>query len=144
VGHRPSPPGDVRGFDVVTGACSGPSTQWRKKEGEPGVGTWEKEPGPKQAMPTVWAPMSADEELGYVYLPVSTPTNDYYGGHRRRRLMATVWSVSTPATGKKVWHDSGYHGCGTTNAGAPPPDRHHRRGKGHQGGRAKVTKQAFV
>ena len=26
--------------------------------------------------------MSADEELGYVYLPVSTPTNDYYGGHR--------------------------------------------------------------
>jgi len=29
----------------------------------------------------VWAP-SADEELGYVYLPVITPTNDHYGGHR--------------------------------------------------------------
>ena len=26
--------------------------------------------------------MSADEDLGYVYLPTSTPTNDHYGGHR--------------------------------------------------------------
>lgn len=30
----------------------------------------------------VWAPMSGDEALGYVYLPFSTPANDYYGGHR--------------------------------------------------------------
>ena len=26
--------------------------------------------------------MSADEELGLVYLPFGTPTNDFYGGHR--------------------------------------------------------------
>ena len=30
----------------------------------------------------MWAPMSADPELGYVYLPVEAPTSDYYGGHR--------------------------------------------------------------
>jgi len=39
--------------------------------------------------------MSADEELGYVYLPISTPTNDFYGGHRRATAsMATASSVS--------------------------------------------------
>ena len=27
--------------------------------------------------------MSADEELGIVYMPVELPTGDYYGGHRR-------------------------------------------------------------
>ena len=26
--------------------------------------------------------MSGDEELGWVYLLIATPTNDYYGGHR--------------------------------------------------------------
>ena len=30
----------------------------------------------------VWAQMSADEELGIVYMPVELPTGDYYGGHR--------------------------------------------------------------
>ena len=30
----------------------------------------------------VWAQMSADPELGLVYLPVELPTGDYYGGHR--------------------------------------------------------------
>src|SRR5258705_96496 len=80
-GHRPSPPGDVRGFDVVTGRLL-----WTfhtvAQEGEPGVETWEKDSWKEAGNANVWAPMSADEELGYVYLPVSTPTNDYYGGHR--------------------------------------------------------------
>ena len=31
----------------------------------------------------MWAPMSADEELGYVYVPTTSPTNDMYDGHRR-------------------------------------------------------------
>ena len=79
--RRPSPPGDVRGFDVLTGR-----QLWTFKTvpqaGEPGVETWEKDSWKEAGNTNVWAPMSADEELGYVYLPVSTPTNDYYGGHR--------------------------------------------------------------
>jgi len=65
VGHRPSPPGDVRGFDVVTGRLL-----WTfhtvAQEGEPGVETWEKESWTEAGNANVWAPMSADEELGYV------------------------------------------------------------------------------
>ena len=30
----------------------------------------------------VWAPMSLDEARGLLYLPVSTPSNDFYGGDR--------------------------------------------------------------
>ena len=49
--------------------------------------------------------MSADEELGYVYLPVSTPTNDYYGGHRPGDgLYGESLVCLDAATGKKVWH----------------------------------------
>ena len=49
--------------------------------------------------------MSADEELGYVYLPVSTPTNDYYGGHRPGDgLYGESLVCLDVTTGKKVWH----------------------------------------
>jgi quinoprotein glucose dehydrogenase len=80
-GRRPSPPGDVRGFDAITGRLL-----WTfhtvAQEGEPGVETWENGSWKEAGNANVWAPMSADEELGTIYLPVSTPTNDYYGGHR--------------------------------------------------------------
>jgi quinoprotein glucose dehydrogenase len=49
--------------------------------------------------------MSADESLGYVYLPVSTPTNDWYGGHRLGdNLFADSLVCLEAKTGKRVWH----------------------------------------
>ena len=103
-GQRPSPPGDVSGFDVVTGRLL-----WTfhtvAQDGESGVETWEKESWKEAGNANVWAPMSADEELGYVYLPVSTPTNDYYGGHRPGDgLYGDSLVCLDAATGKKVWH----------------------------------------
>jgi quinoprotein glucose dehydrogenase len=49
--------------------------------------------------------MSANEELGYVYLPVSTPTNNYYGGHRLGdgRYGDSLVCIEA-ATGRKIWH----------------------------------------
>ena len=79
--HGKKPPGDVRGFDVRTG-----EELWAfhsiPEEGEVGVETWEEESWKHNGNANVWTLMSADEELGYVYLPFSTPTNDWYGGHR--------------------------------------------------------------
>ena len=50
-GTSPSPPGDVRGFDVRTGR-----QLWTfrtiPQAGEPGAGTWEKNPGDTRATPT--------------------------------------------------------------------------------------------
>jgi quinoprotein glucose dehydrogenase len=103
-GHRPSPPGDVRGFDVVTGRLLWTFHTVAQGE-ESGVETWENESWKEAGNANVWAPMSADEELGYIYLPVSTPTNDYYGGHRPGDGLYGESLVCLDATtGKKVWH----------------------------------------
>jgi quinoprotein glucose dehydrogenase len=49
--------------------------------------------------------MSADEELGYVYLPFSTPANDYYGGHRHGdNLFGETLVCLDAATGRRIWH----------------------------------------
>ena len=103
-GKRPLPPGDVRGFDIVTGRLL-----WTfhtvAQEGEPGVETWENESWKEAGNANVWTPMSADEELGYVYLPISTPTNDYYGGHRPGDgLYGDSLVCLDAATGTKIWH----------------------------------------
>jgi glucose dehydrogenase len=53
----------------------------------------------------MWAWPSGDEELGYVYLPLSTPTNDYYGGHRPGdNLFAESIVCLDVETGERVWH----------------------------------------
>jgi quinoprotein glucose dehydrogenase len=103
-GHRPSPPGDVRGFDIVTGKLLW--TFHTVPQGdEPGVETWEKESWKDAGNANVWAPMSADEQLGTIYLPVSTPTNDYYGGERPGDgLYGDSLVCLDAATGKKLWH----------------------------------------
>jgi quinoprotein glucose dehydrogenase len=103
-GKRPLPPGDVRGFDVATGRLL-----WTfhtvPQQGDAGVETWENESWKETGNANVWAPMSADEELGYVYLPVSTPSNDYYGGDRPGDgLYGDSLVCLNAATGKKVWH----------------------------------------
>ena len=144
-GHRPSPPGDVRGFDVVTGRLL-----WTfhtvAQGGEPGVETWEKDSWMEAGNANVWAPMSADEELGYVYLPVSTPTNDYYGGHRPGDgLYGESLVCLDAATGKKVWHyQLVHHGLWDyDNPAAPNLIDITVDGKPIKAV-AQVTKQAFV
>jgi quinoprotein glucose dehydrogenase len=66
--------------------------------------------------------MSADEELGYVYLPVSTPTNDHYGGHRPgNNLFAESVVCLEAATGKLVWHfQTTHHGLWDYDLPAAP------------------------
>ncbi len=104
-GQRPPPPGDVRGFDVVTGRLLWTFHTVAQQGDEPGAETWEKDSWKEAGNANVWAPMSADEELGYVYLPVSTPTNDYYGGDRPGDgLYGESLVCLDVATGKKVWH----------------------------------------
>ena len=144
-GKLPPPPGDVRGFDVVTGRLL-----WTfhtvAQEGEPGVETWEKESWKEAGNANVWAPMSADEELGYVYLPVSTPSNDYYGGHRPGDGLYGDSLVCLDATtGKKVWHyQLVHHGLWDYDTPAAPNLIDITVGGKPIKAIAQVTKQAFV
>jgi quinoprotein glucose dehydrogenase len=101
---RAMPPGHVRGFDARTG-----KVRWIfhaiPQAAEAGNETWEQQSGKTAGGANVWAPMSADEELGYVYLPFSTPSNDYYGGHRPGdNLFAESLVCLEAASGRRVWH----------------------------------------
>ncbi|HTM11548.1 MAG TPA: PQQ-binding-like beta-propeller repeat protein [Bryobacteraceae bacterium] len=73
--------GYVRGFDVRTG-----KRLWIfhtiPLKGEPGYETWEKGSAEYTGNTGVWTQVTVDEQLGLVYLPVESPTGDYYGGHR--------------------------------------------------------------
>ena len=106
---REMPRGDVQGFDVRTG-----KPLWVfhtiPQAGEFGNETWENESWKYTGNANVWTIMSADDELGYIYLPVSTPTNDWYGGHRLgNNLFAESLVCLEAKTGKRVWHFQTVH-----------------------------------
>ena len=105
--HPTTPPGHVRGFDIRTG-----KRKWIfhtiPQSGEFGNETWEEDSWKTTGNVNVWSTMSADEELGYVYLPVGTPTSDYYGGHRPGdNLFADSLVCLNAETGRRVWHFQG-------------------------------------
>jgi quinoprotein glucose dehydrogenase len=144
-GRRPSPPGDVRGFDINTGRLLWTFHTVAQGE-EPGVETWEKDSWKETGNANVWAPMSADEQLGYVYLPVSTPTNDYYGGHRLGDgLYGESLVCLDVTTGRKVWHyQLVHHGLWDYDPPAAPNLIDVTVGGKAIKAVAQVTKQAFV
>jgi quinoprotein glucose dehydrogenase len=113
--------GFVRGFDVRTG-----KRVWIFHTipvlGEFGNETWEKDSWSFTGNTAVWAPMSADETLGYVYLPVETPTNDFFGGDRPgNNLFADSLVCLDAKTGKRIWHyQLVHHGIWDYDTVAPP------------------------
>ena len=115
------PRGDIQAFDVRTG-----KRLWTfhtiPQEGEFGNETWENESWKYTGNTNVWTLMSADEELGYVYLPSGTPTNDWYGGHRLgNNLFAESLVCLEAKTGKRVWHfQSVHHGLWDYDLPAAP------------------------
>jgi len=52
------------------------------QEGDPARETWGKDSAEYVGNMAAWAPLTADEELGYIYIPLTAPTVSYYGGHR--------------------------------------------------------------
>ncbi|MFA5908818.1 MAG: PQQ-binding-like beta-propeller repeat protein [Vicinamibacterales bacterium] len=96
--------GLVRAFDVRTGKLL-----WTfntiPRPGEYGNDTWESESWAVNGNVGVWTQITVDEELGLVYLPVETPTADYYGGHRPgNNLFAESIVCVDLRTGQRKWH----------------------------------------
>src|SRR5206468_5194498 len=73
--------------------------------GEYGSETWERDSVFVNGNNGVWTQISADEELGMAYLPVETPTSDYYGGHRPGNNLFGESVVAVDLkTGLRKWH----------------------------------------
>ena len=97
-------PGYTRGWDVRTGRL-----KWTfntvPRPGEYGNETWEQDSWSYTGKVSGWTIYSADEELGYLYVPLNTAAPDYYGGHRLGdNLFSDTLLCLNIETGKRVWH----------------------------------------
>lgn len=102
-------PGWIRAFDVRTGQVRW-TFQTVPSKGEFGSETWADGSNEYAGKVTVWTMMSADEELGHVYLPTNTTAPDFYGAHRLGdNLFAESIVALDIATGKRVWHFQTVH-----------------------------------
>jgi len=96
--------GFVRGFDARTG-----KRVWIfhtiPMPGEFGIDTWQNDSWSYTGNTGVWGQITVDEEAGVVYLPVETPTGDFYGGHRPGNgLFGETLVALDLNTGKRLWH----------------------------------------
>jgi len=101
--------GFVRGYDVRTG-----KRLWIfhtiPKQGEVGYDTWLEGSAEYNGNTGAWAQMSADPDLGLVYVPTEMATGDYYGGHRPgNTLFADSIVALDVKTGKRTWHYQTVH-----------------------------------
>jgi quinoprotein glucose dehydrogenase len=101
--------GYVRGYDARTG-----KRLWIfhtiPQRGEFGYDTWLEGSAEFNGNTGVWAQMSADAELGLVYVPVEMPTGDYYGGNRPGdNLFADSLVALDVKTGTRKWHYQTVH-----------------------------------
>ena len=106
---KEAPPDDIRGFDAKTGKLL-----WTfhvvPRPGEFGEETWLNGSAAYSGNSGVWSLLSADEELGYVYLPLEEATGDYFGGTRPgNNLFAESILCLDAKTGKRVWHFQTLH-----------------------------------
>jgi quinoprotein glucose dehydrogenase len=96
--------GYVRGFDVRTG-----KRLWIfhtiPKKGDFGYDTWLNGSADYTGNTGMWTQLSVDEGLGLVYLPIESPTGDFYGGHRPGNdLFGESLVCVDLKTGERKWH----------------------------------------
>ena len=97
-------PGDILGYDARSGEFL-----WKfnviPQPGEYGHESWENDAWRYTGDISSWAPISADPELGIVYIPTNGVTIDYYGGHHPGdNLYGTSLIALDAATGERAWH----------------------------------------
>lgn len=106
---HPAPPGDIRAFDVRTGAL-----RWTfhtiPRPGEFGYDTWPKDAWKDAGAANNWAGMTVDTQRGIVYVPTGSAVFDFYGGDRvGNDLFADSLIALNAETGKMIWYFQGVH-----------------------------------
>jgi quinoprotein glucose dehydrogenase len=100
----PTPPGDVRAFDLRSGAL-----RWTfhtiPRPGEAGYETWPAEAWKFTGAANNWTGMALDVERGLVFVPTGSPAYDFYGANRTGdNLYANSLIALKADTGERVWH----------------------------------------
>ena len=116
------PPGDVQAFNARTGRRVWSFSPIPRSEKDDGAATWANESWRTAGHTNVWAPFSVDDRRGLIYLPVSTPSNDWYGGARKgNNLYAESVVCLNARNGRRVWSfQTVHHGLWDYDLPAPP------------------------
>jgi len=104
-----SPPGYIRAYDIVTG-----KRVWTfhtiPHPGEYGYNTWPKDAYKYVGGTNVWSEISVDTKRGIAYLPLGSPTYDFYGADRLgSNLFGNSLVALNARTGKRIWHFQTVH-----------------------------------
>jgi len=99
-----APPGDLRAYDVVTGALA-----WQfhtiPHPGEFGYETWPPDAWKYIGGVNTWGEITVDPVRGIAYFPLGSPTYDFYGADRHgANLFGTSLLALNARTGKRLWH----------------------------------------
>jgi quinoprotein glucose dehydrogenase len=100
----PSAPGDIRAFDIHTGA-----QKWAfhtiPQPGEFGYDTWPKDAWKYTGGANAWSGISLDVSRGLVFAATGSAAYDFYGANRHGdNLFANTILCLRAATGERVWH----------------------------------------
>jgi quinoprotein glucose dehydrogenase len=99
-----SAPGDIRAFDVRTGALVW-SFRTIPRAGEFGADTWPADARAKVGGANDWAELSVDPARGIVYIPTASGKYNFYGGYRHGdNLFANSIIALDARTGRRLWH----------------------------------------
>jgi quinoprotein glucose dehydrogenase len=104
-----SPPGDLRAFDVISGALV-----WQfhtiPHPGEYGYDTWTKDAWRYAGAANTWGEITVDAKRGIAYFPTGSATYDFYGADRiGADLFGDCLLALDARTGKRLWHYQTVH-----------------------------------
>jgi glucose dehydrogenase len=138
-------PGDILAYDAETGRF-----KWKfhviPRPGEFGHETWENDAWEWTGDISSWAPMTADPDLGVVYIVTNGVTIDYYGGFSPGdNLFSTSVIALDAETGQRRWHYQFVHHDIWNYDTSQPPMLMDVTVNGRQvKGLFQATKQAFL
>ncbi len=141
----PTPPGDIRAFDVHTGALRW-SFHTIPHPGEFGYDTWPRDAWKYSGAANNWSGMALDVARGIVYAPTGSAAFDFYGANRAGdNLFANSLLALDAATGKRLWHfQDVHHDIWDRDFPSPPSLVTLHRDGGAIDAVAQTTKQGFV
>jgi glucose dehydrogenase len=104
-----SAPGDIRAFDVRSGARVW-SFRTIPRKGEFGAETWPEDARAHVGGANAWAEMSVDPGRGILYVPTGSGKFNFFGGYRRGDNLFSDSLIAIEArTGKRRWHFQTIH-----------------------------------
>jgi quinoprotein glucose dehydrogenase len=114
--------GEVRAWDIRTGALKWTFDPIPQDSTDPAFKTWEHWSAPRTGGANVWSVIVADPERDLVFLPVSSPAPDYFGGMRPGgNRYANSLVALRASTGKVAWHfQTTHHDIWDYDNAAPP------------------------